>query len=58
MKFRGLVKKALFGSAPFLRGHFPYYGRALHFRVGSTFERACAEGIYERDSTYLILAFG
>jgi FkbM family methyltransferase len=23
-----------------------------------TFERACAEGIYERDTTYLILALG
>ena len=57
MRVRGLVKKALFGSTPFLRGRFPYYGYTVHFPIGSTtFERACAEGIYERDTTYLILA--
>ena len=47
----------LFGSAPFLRGRFPYYGHTVHFPPGSTtFECACAEGIYERDTTCLILA--
>jgi FkbM family methyltransferase len=57
MRLRGLAKKLLYGSAPCLRGCFPYYGHTVHFPPGSTtFERACAEGIYERDTTYLILA--
>jgi FkbM family methyltransferase len=57
MRLRGLVKKILFGSVPCLRGRFPYYGHTVHFPLGSiTFERACAEGVYERDTTCLILA--
>jgi FkbM family methyltransferase len=57
MRLRGFAKKMLFGSVPFLRGRFPYYGHTVHFPLGcTTFEYACAEGFYERDATYLILA--
>jgi FkbM family methyltransferase len=57
MRLRGLAKKMLFGSVPCIRGRFPYYGHTVHFPLSSIiFERACAEGIYERDTTYLILA--
>jgi FkbM family methyltransferase len=57
MRLSGLAKKMLFGSTPFLRGRFPYYGHTVHFPPGSTtFECACAEGIYEQDTTNLILA--
>ena len=57
MRLRGLAKKLLFGSTPCLRGRFPYYGHTVYFPLGSiTFERACAEGTYERDTTNLILA--
>ena len=57
MRVRGAAKRLVFGSTPFLRGRFPYYGHMVHFPLGSfTFERACAEGIYERDTTCLILA--
>jgi FkbM family methyltransferase len=57
MRLRGFAKKLLFGSAPCLRGRFPYYGYTVYFPPGSiTFERACADGIYERNTTNLILA--
>src|SRR5262249_31774258 len=57
VRLRGVAKKMLFGAAPFLRGRFPYYRHTVYFPLGSfTFERACAEGIYEQDTTYLILA--
>lgn len=57
MRLRGVAKKMLFGAAPCIRRRFPYYGHTVYFPLGSTtFERACAEGIYERDTTCLILA--
>jgi FkbM family methyltransferase len=57
MRLRGLGKKILFGSVPFRRGRFPYYGYTVHFPLGShIFDRACAEGIYERDTNNLILS--
>lgn len=57
MTVRGVAKRLVFGSLPYMRGRFPYYGHTVHFPLGSiTFERACAEGIYERDTTGLILA--
>jgi len=57
MRLRGRAKQLLFGSMPLLRGRFPYYGHTVHFPLGSiTFERACSEGIYERDTTNLVLA--
>jgi FkbM family methyltransferase len=47
----------LFGSVPLLRGRFPYYGHIVHFPLGSVvFERACAEGIYEPETTNLVLS--
>ena len=57
MRVRGLAKRLLFGTAPFFRGRFRYYGQVVYFPLGSsTFERACEEGIYEREVTNLILA--
>jgi FkbM family methyltransferase len=57
MRARALAKRLLFGAAPFFRGRFRYYGHVVHFPLGShTFERACDEGIYEREVTNLILA--
>ena len=57
MRLRALAKRHLFGSLPLLRGRFPYYGHTVYFPLGShLFERACVEGIYERDTTNLILA--
>jgi FkbM family methyltransferase len=57
VRVRGVAKRLVFGSVPYMRGRFPYYGHMVHFPLGSiTFARACAEGIYERDTTCLILA--
>jgi FkbM family methyltransferase len=57
MRVRGLAKRWLFGATPIFRGSFRYYGQVVYFPLGSsTFERACQEGIYERDVTNLILA--
>lgn len=57
MRWRGFAKKLLFGSLPFVHGKFPYYGHAVYFPPGShIFDRACAEGIYEREIINLILA--
>jgi FkbM family methyltransferase len=57
MRARGLVKMLLFGKTPFLRGRFRYYGEVVYFPPSShIFERACEEGVYERDVTNLILA--
>src|SRR5260370_41960132 len=57
MRWRGIAKKLLFGSLPFIRGKFPYYGHAVYFPPGShTFERACADGIYERETVNFILS--
>jgi len=57
MRARGLAKRLLFGTAPFFRGRFRYYDHVVHFPLGShIFERACDEGIYEREVTNLILA--
>ena len=57
MRVRGLAKRLLFGTAPFFRGRFRYYGQVVYFPLGSsTFERVCEEGIYEREVTNLILA--
>jgi FkbM family methyltransferase len=54
MRLRGIAKKLLFGYIP---KRFRYYGETVHFPAGShIFERACAEGIYERDTTNLILS--
>ncbi len=50
------MKRFLYGSVPGLRGHFPYFGQDVYFPLGShIFERACEEGIYERDVLNLIL---
>jgi FkbM family methyltransferase len=58
MNWRGAAKKLVFGSAPFLRGRFNYYKHIVFFPLGShIFERACAEVVYERDITNLVLAF-
>jgi FkbM family methyltransferase len=52
-----MAKKLLFGSVPGLRGRFPYYGHTVFFPPKChLFERACVEGIYERDTTNLILS--
>jgi hypothetical protein len=51
MRARGLAKRLLFGTSPFIRGRFRYYGHVFHFPLGShIFERACDEGFYERPS--------
>jgi FkbM family methyltransferase len=56
MRLRGLAKKML-NSAPFRRGWFTYYGYTVYFPPGShIFERVCAEGVFERDTTNLILS--
>lgn len=56
MRLRGFVKKVLFGSVPFFRGRFRYYGQLVYFPLGSyIFELACAHGIYEHDVANLIL---
>jgi FkbM family methyltransferase len=53
---RALAKRLVFGTAPFFRGRFRYFDQVVHFPLGShVFERACEEGIYERDVTNLIL---
>lgn len=57
IRARGLAKRWLFGAAPFFRGRFRYYDQVVYFPLGShIFERACEEGIYERDVTNFILA--
>ncbi len=57
MRWRSTAKKLLFGSLPFVRGKFTYYGHAIYFPPGShIFDRVCAEGIYEREIINLILA--
>jgi FkbM family methyltransferase len=57
MRWRGIAKKLLFGSLPFIRGKFPYYGHTVYFPPGShTFERTCADGIYERETVHFILS--
>ena len=57
MRLRGFLKKITFGSLPLLRGSFPYFGYTVYFPLGSyIFERACAEGFYEKDVTNLILS--
>jgi FkbM family methyltransferase len=48
IELRRLVKRLLFGSTPFLRGRFRYFGQVVYFPLGSEiFERACDEGVYE-----------
>ena len=57
MRLRALAKRHLYGSVPLFRGRFPYYEHTVHFPLGcSLFKRACAEGIYERENTNLILS--
>lgn len=57
MRLRGAVKKVLFGTVPFIRGRFRYYGHTVFFPLGcQTFNRACSEGVYERDIVTLILS--
>jgi FkbM family methyltransferase len=57
MRLRGLAKRLLFGTTPFFRGRFRYYGQLVYFPLGSsTFGCACEQGVYEREVTNLILA--
>jgi FkbM family methyltransferase len=56
IRLRRFVKKVLFGYVPFLRGRFRYYEHTVYFPLGSIiFEYACADGLYERDVTDLII---
>jgi FkbM family methyltransferase len=56
IKLRRVAKRLLFGATPFVRGRFRYFGQVVHFPLGShIFERACEEGVYERDLIDLIL---
>src|ERR1051326_4062271 len=57
MRLRKYAKKLIFGSAPYFRGQFTYYGHAVHFPLGSEiFKFACEQGIYERETLYLIMS--
>src|SRR5690242_13266422 len=57
MRPRARAKELIFGSLPFFRGRFSYYGHTVHFPLGSEiFRFACAQGIYERDALCLILS--
>ena len=57
MKLRAKAKRFICGSMPGIRGHFRYFGESVYFPLGShIFERACREGIYERDVVNLILS--
>jgi FkbM family methyltransferase len=56
MSARRFAKRLVFGRTPFFRGRFRYFDQIIHFPLGShIFERACEEGIYERNITNLIL---
>lgn len=56
-RWRGIAKRLVYGSVPFVRGKFPYYGHTVYFPRGSViFEMACEEGIYESPTLRLILA--
>jgi len=53
MTLKGRLKRLVYGAA----GSFPYYGTKVHFPKGShIFERACAEGVYEKETVRLIAA--
>jgi FkbM family methyltransferase len=57
MNFRSALKRIVFGKMPFLRGRFKYFGHTVFFPLGSyIFDRACKEGVYERDLINLIFA--
>lgn len=48
MRFKGLIKKWLYGSVPGFAGRFPYFGTYVYFPKNSyVFDLACADGIYE-----------
>jgi FkbM family methyltransferase len=50
MRFRGRIKKWLYGSVPGFAGSFPYFGAQVYFpRNSHLFHRACESGIYEPD---------
>jgi FkbM family methyltransferase len=57
MSLRSSITRRFYRYAPFVRGHFNYYGHTIYFPLGShIFERACAEGVYEYETTNLILS--
>lgn len=55
MRFRGRIKKLLFGSRLLYQGSFRYFGSEVHFPVGShLFHRVCAEGVFEPEIIQLL----
>jgi FkbM family methyltransferase len=57
VRLRAKAKKFIYGSVPVVRGHFRYFGETVYFPLGShIFERACIEGIYEREITNIVLS--
>ena len=58
MRWRAQLKALVYGSAPGIRGQFPYFGTKVHFPRGSlAFRAACEQGIYESEVLRLIEAF-
>lgn len=58
MRWRAQLKALVYGSAPGIRGQFPYFGTKVHFPQGSlAFRAACEQGIYESEVLRLIEAF-
>lgn len=57
MTFGSSITRRFYRHAPFMRGRFNYYGHTIYFPLGSyIFELAYAEGIYEHETTNLILS--
>ncbi|MDX2212481.1 MAG: FkbM family methyltransferase [Oculatellaceae cyanobacterium bins.114] len=57
MRFRGILKKWLYGNCPGFTGSFPYCGTQVYFPKGSKiFELTCNQGIYELDNILLLEA--
>lgn len=57
MRWRGIVKKFLYGHCPGFAGAFPYYGTRVSFPKGSAaFTEVCRQGIYEREVVRVVTA--
>jgi FkbM family methyltransferase len=55
MRLRGKAKYWLYGTAPFYRGWFPYYGHQVYFpRRSVQLPMVCDQGIYEESTVRLV----